>query len=68
MIVKSSDATQLTIQLTHEEIALVANALNEVFELDLGDSEFYTRLGGTKQKATALHEQLVAACDGFAPT
>jgi hypothetical protein len=67
MIVQSNDAVQLTIQLTHQEIVLLANALDEVFELGFEDDEFHARLGGTRLEANILHEQIIAACDALQP-
>jgi hypothetical protein len=55
MIVQSSQPGQLTIQLTLDEVALLANALNEIFEVSFEDGEFHTRLGSCKLEAHTLH-------------
>jgi hypothetical protein len=46
---------RFTVELNHNELVLVNNALNEVCHgVDIEDTEFSTRLGGSRQEAQAL--------------
>jgi hypothetical protein len=61
MIVLSKNSEQFVVQLTCDEMALIAGAFNELFEIDFDDGEFHTRLGSTKQEADTLRSQFLSA-------
>lgn len=51
-----------------DELALIANALNEVCNgLDIEDVEFFTRLGADRDEARGLLAELGLALDALPP-
>ena len=64
MEVRETDQSHVVVALSHNELILLNNALNEVCNgLDLPD--FSTRLGAGKDELEALLRQVTAALDGM---
>jgi hypothetical protein len=64
MRVCQSDESHVVLDLTHNELILVNNALNEVCHgLDLPD--FSTRLGAGRDELEALRHQIYKALEGM---
>jgi hypothetical protein len=70
LIRESVDGQARTVRLVfgEEELALVANALNEVCNgVEIEDFEFFTRLGADREEARELLAALGAALDELPP-
>jgi hypothetical protein len=64
MQIRQSDETHVVLDLTHNELILLNNALNEVCNgLDLPD--FSTRLGAQRSELEALFRQIKGALEGM---
>lgn len=64
MQVRESDRSRVVVELSHNELILLNNALNEVCNgLDLPD--FATRLGAGKDELEALRRQIDGALVGM---
>lgn len=65
MQIRKSDESHVVLELAHNELILLNNALNEVCNgLDIPD--FSTRLGAQREELEALFRQLKAALEGMA--
>lgn len=64
MQVRQSDETHVVLDLSHNEVILLNNALNEVCHgLDFLD--FSTRLGGERDEFEALQRQIEETLEGM---
>jgi hypothetical protein len=64
MEIRESDQAHIVLELTHNELILINNSLNEVCHgLDLPD--FSTRLGAGWDELEALRRQIAAALEGM---
>jgi hypothetical protein len=60
----ATDPDGITIHLSSAELVLVNNALNEVANgIGISDSEFQTRLGGSRTKVRQLLAEVGAAAE-----
>ena len=65
MQIRKSDEWHIVLDLTHNELIVLNNALNEVCNgLDVPD--FSTRLGAQRDELEALFRQIKAALEGMA--
>jgi hypothetical protein len=64
MQVSQSDETHVVVDLTHNEMILFNNALNEVCH-GLGFSDFSTRLGAERGELEALRCQVEKSLEGM---
>ncbi len=64
MQIRQSDQSHILLDLSHNELILLNNALNEVCH-GLNRPHFSTRLGATWDELEALRQQINAALEGM---
>ncbi len=57
MLAVESHEAQVIVSLSREELVILSNSINETLEV-LEAIEFETRVGGTREKALKLHQEI----------